>query len=75
VIRPTSHDINESALIQWVEEVDVRSFAVMLDVLKSLNVHCSIHSTTETTSIAFHLGYHVHETPSYQSPGTYNRSL
>jgi len=38
-----SHDIDESALIQWAEEVDVRSFAVVLDALKSLNVRCSMH--------------------------------
>jgi len=34
----TSHDIDESALIQLAEEVDVQSFAVTLDALKSLNV-------------------------------------
>jgi len=38
-----SHDIDESVLIQWAEEVDVRSFAAMLDALKSLNVRCSMH--------------------------------
>jgi len=38
-----SHDIDEAALIQWAEEVDVWSFAVVLDALKSLNVRCSMH--------------------------------
>jgi len=70
-----SNDIDESALIQRAEEVDVRSFAVVLDAPKSectlQHARC-IDSTTETCSIAFHLGYHVHETPSFQLPGTVN---
>jgi len=46
--------MDESALIQSAEEVDVRPFAVVLDT----HARC-IDSTTETSSIALHLDYHV----------------